>query len=83
VKPSGRYDRSPRRYAVALGCEVTHARDFIYADGLDVSGGPATPIGVSCRLCPRTDCDQRAFPPADRVIRIVPDRRDIVPYLIG
>ena len=83
VKPSGRYDRSPRRYAVALGCEVTHARDFVYADGLDVERGPATPIGVSCRLCPRTGCDQRAFPPADRAIRIVPERRDIVPYLIG
>jgi predicted transcriptional regulator len=36
VKPSGSYDRSPRRYAVALGCEVDHAREFIYADGLDL-----------------------------------------------
>lgn len=83
VKPSGRYDRMPRRYAVALGCEAAHARDFIYADGLDFERGRATPIGVSCRLCPRTDCDQRAFPPADRAIRIVPERRDVVPYLIG
>ncbi|MFD1611240.1 short-chain fatty acyl-CoA regulator family protein [Sphingomonas tabacisoli] len=83
VKPSGRYDRSPRRYAVALGCEAAHARDFIYADGLDVERARATPIGVSCRLCPRPDCDQRAFPPADRAIRIAPDRRDVVPYSIG
>lgn len=83
VKPSGRYDRNPRRYAVALGCEAAHARDFIYADGLDVAGGRVTPIGVSCRLCPRPDCDQRAFPPADRAIRIVPDHRDVVPYVIG
>ena len=21
------------------------------------------PVGVSCRLCERTDCEQRAFPP--------------------
>ncbi|MBS0504807.1 MAG: DUF2083 domain-containing protein [Proteobacteria bacterium] len=83
VKPSGRYDRAPRRYAVALGCEAAHARDFIYADGLDIERGRAAPIGVSCRLCPRPDCDQRAFPPADRAIRIVPDRRDVVPYIIG
>lgn len=81
VKPSGSYARTPRRYAVALGCEVQHAGDFIYADGLDVAGG-ATPIGISCRLCPRTDCDQRAFPPADRAIRIDPDRRDVVPYRV-
>ncbi|WP_238475446.1 helix-turn-helix domain-containing protein [Sphingomonas cavernae] len=82
VKPSGSYARTPRRYAVALGCEVEHARDFIYADGLDLAGA-ATPIGISCRLCPRPDCDQRAFPPADRAIRIDPDRRDVVPYRVA
>lgn len=81
VKPSGSYDRSPRRYAVALGCEIDHAREFIYADGLDLaSERAATKIGVSCRLCPRPDCDQRAFPPSDREIIVDPDRRSIVPY---
>lgn len=81
VKPSGSYARAPRRYAVALGCEVEHAREFIYADGLDfTSPAAATKIGVSCRLCPRGDCDQRAFPPSDRPIMVDPDRRDIVPY---
>lgn len=83
VKPSGSYARAPRRYAVALGCEIEHARDFIYADGLDVTSQTgATPIGISCRLCPRVDCDQRAFPPADRAILIDPDRRDVVPYQV-
>ncbi len=81
VKPSGSYTRAPRRYAVALGCEVEHAREFIYADGLDfTSPAAATKIGVSCRLCPRQDCDQRAFPPSDRPIMVDPDRRNIVPY---
>lgn len=81
VKPSGSYDRTPRRYAVALGCEVNFARDFIYADGLDLDSSlAATPIGISCRLCPRTDCDQRAFPPSDREIVVDPDRRTVVPY---
>ena len=84
VKPSGSYERSPRRYAVALGCEAEHAREFIYADGLDLaSDRAATKIGISCRLCPRPDCDQRAFPPSDREIIVDPDRRDIVPYRIG
>ncbi|PTQ10735.1 XRE family transcriptional regulator [Sphingomonas oleivorans] len=83
VKPSGSYARAPRRYAVALGCEVEQARDFIYADGLDVANASAaTPIGISCRLCPRADCDQRAFPPADRAIAIDPDLRDVVPYRV-
>lgn len=81
VKPSGSYDRAPRRYAVALGCEVDHAREFIYADGLDLtSERGATRIGISCRICPRPDCDQRAFPPSDRDILVDPDHRDVVPY---
>ena len=83
VKPSGSYDRSPRRYAVALGCEAEHAREFIYADGLDLaSGRTATKIGISCRLCARPDCDQRAFPPSDRDILVDPDRRGVVPYRV-
>jgi hypothetical protein len=79
VKPSASYDRPPRRYAVALGCEEIHASDFVYADGLR-TGGIATPIGTSCRICPRGDCDQRAFPPAASEIRIDPDIRAPVPY---
>lgn len=84
VKPSGRYDRSPRRYAVALGCEEVHAGEFIYADGLDLRpASAATRIGISCRICPRSDCDQRAFPPSDRAISVDPDSRGVVPYRVG
>ncbi len=79
VKSSGSYARPPRRYAVALGCEVEHATDFIYADGLQVDG-TATPIGISCRICPRNECEQRAFPPAGSEIHLDPDRRGAVPY---
>lgn len=79
VKPSASYNRPPRRYAVALGCEELHASEFVYADGLR-PGGIATPIGTSCRICPRADCDQRAFPPAASEIRIDPDIRAPVPY---
>ena len=85
VKPSGRFARAPRRYAVVLGCEAVHAADFVYADALGVSHGLAgtpTPIGISCRLCPRSDCDQRAFPPTDRAIRVDPATRRVVPYSV-
>lgn len=81
VKPSGSFTRTPRRYAVTLGCEAEHAGDFVYADALDRSA-LATPIGISCRLCPRDDCDQRAFPPADRGIAVDPDVRGTVPYRV-
>jgi hypothetical protein len=83
VKPSGSYARAPRRFAVALGCEVEHAANFIYADGLQLHDeAAAAPIGVTCRLCPRQGCDQRAFPPTDRPIRVDPDNRQVVPYSI-
>lgn len=81
VKPSGRFTRAPRRFAVVLGCEASHAADFVYADAVDRRGA-ATPIGISCRLCPRADCDQRAFPPADRAIAVEPETRRIVPYRV-
>lgn len=81
VKTSGRFDRNPRRYAVALGCEARHASEFIYADTIDVtSTAAATPIGVSCRICPRSDCDQRAYPPSDQKIEVNLYRRGVVPY---
>lgn len=90
VKPSGRFARAPRRYAVVLGCETTHAADFVYADALGIlqggvshgQAGAPTPIGISCRLCPRSDCDQRAFPPTDRAIRVDPATRRVVPYSV-
>jgi XRE family transcriptional regulator, fatty acid utilization regulator len=79
VKPSGSFTRSPRRYAVTLGCEERHAAEFVYADELRPDG-PATPIGSSCRICPRQTCDQRAFPPAASIIEIDPNSRGVVPY---
>ena len=81
VKPSGSFTRAPRRYAVVLGCEADQAGDFVYADAID-RAAPPTPIGISCRLCPRSDCDQRAFPPADRAIRVDPAVRAVVPYQV-
>ena len=77
VKPSGNFNQLSRRYAVVLGCEIDHAGQFVYADHI---GDQATMIGVSCRICVRYDCSQRAFPPAGREILIDPNLRNIVPY---
>jgi predicted transcriptional regulator/DNA-binding XRE family transcriptional regulator len=49
--------------AIGLGCKVEHARRLVYADGVDLANERAiVPVGVTCRLCERTDCEQRAFP---------------------
>jgi predicted transcriptional regulator len=35
----------------------------VYADGIDLNKlDTAVDVGVTCRLCERSDCEQRAFP---------------------
>jgi hypothetical protein len=63
-KEGGGFHAPQTRLAIGLGCEIGHARDLVYADGVDLDNlEAAVPIGVTCRLCERTDCRQRAFPP--------------------
>ena len=50
--------------SIGLGCQIKYAKDFVYADGLNLSDKKSeSKIAVSCRVCDRLDCDQRAFPP--------------------
>ena len=83
TKPAGRFGAPVRRFAIALGCEVKHAGALVYADGLDLGQDRAfEPIGISCRICERTDCHQRSVPPLEKRISIHPERRDILPYTL-
>ena len=82
-KPGGAFGAPTRRYAICLGCEVRHAGDLVYADSLDVTNSAAfEPIGISCRICERTDCHQRSVPPLERRLTITPDERGILPYRV-
>ncbi len=82
-KPAGRFGAPIRRYAIALGCEVRHARDLVYMDGLDLAReGAFEPIGISCRICERKSCHQRAVPPLERHLSVDPDQRDVLPYTV-
>ncbi|HJU82807.1 MAG TPA: short-chain fatty acyl-CoA regulator family protein [Holophagaceae bacterium] len=70
--------------AVGLGCEVGFAKAMIYADGLDLANPDhAVPIGVSCRLCDRTDCEQRAFPSLQQPLKIQENLRLASFYAVG
>jgi predicted transcriptional regulator/DNA-binding XRE family transcriptional regulator len=83
-KPGGHFGAPVRRFAIALGCEVKHAPALVYADTLDLtSAGAFEPIGISCRICERTDCHQRSIPPLERRLTIRPDARGILPYEVG
>jgi predicted transcriptional regulator len=81
LKPSGSHLTPGRRYALGLGCEIQHAPSVIYSAGLELDG-PAALIGINCRICERTSCPQRAFPPLEASLRVLPDARHIVPYTI-
>ncbi|MBU0643013.1 MAG: DUF2083 domain-containing protein [Alphaproteobacteria bacterium] len=82
-KPGGAFHAPVRRYAIGLGCEVTHASEMVYADDLDVTKPAAfEPIGISCRICERRDCHQRSIPPLERRLTIDPNNRGTLPYRI-
>jgi predicted transcriptional regulator len=62
-KDSGGYHTQQPVQSIGLGCRVEHARELVYSDGIDLDNAQlATPVGVTCRLCERSDCEQRAFP---------------------
>lgn len=77
---AGGYGAPQAERAVALGCALDHAKDLIYARGLDLEGAAATPIGVTCRLCERPDCAARAHPPLRRRLVIDEHRRLAAPF---
>ncbi|NML76488.1 XRE family transcriptional regulator [Rhizobium sp. S-51] len=71
------------RYALALGCEISYADSFVYADDLDLSNRAAfDPIGISCRICERVKCSSRAVPPLKRRLVVDHSVRNATPYEI-
>ncbi len=81
-KPSGSYLAKDRRYVLGFGCELQYADDFVYSQGVDLTARPE-PIGVSCRICEREDCAQRAFPPVDKRLEVPANERAVVPFRVA
>lgn len=83
TKGSGGFRAVQPRYALALGCEISYADSFVYADDLDLDNRAAfEPIGISCRICERHNCPQRAVPPLKSKLSVDHDNRSILPYRI-
>ena len=81
TRTEGGYLMPQKTFSVGLGCEIHHAPSLVYSVGFDLEDKNASvPIGVSCRVCERTNCPQRAFPPIGRAIRINEHERDFLPY---
>jgi predicted transcriptional regulator/transcriptional regulator with XRE-family HTH domain len=80
-KDSGGYHAQHPVQAIGLGCQVEHARALVYSDGIDLDN-PDTciPVGVTCRLCERTDCEQRALPSIKVPLRVDENVRGVSLY---
>ncbi|AJK67908.1 putative HTH-type transcriptional regulator [Corynebacterium marinum DSM 44953] len=77
----GRFGDTGKLFAIGLGCEARHADRTVYAEGLNLEDlSSATPIGAGCRVCPRENCAQRAFPPIHEEITIDAHRSSVAPY---
>lgn len=77
----GGYDKPRVERAIALGCSAEHADKLVYTQGPSAPApDAATPIGITCRICHRTECTARSAPPIGR--QILPDdiRRTSAPF---
>jgi XRE family transcriptional regulator, fatty acid utilization regulator len=81
TKRRGGFGTLSKTFAIALGCDMRHASEVVYSQGLNLSDpSAATPIGIGCKVCDRPDCTQRAFPPIGRPLMIDERRSLFAPY---
>ena len=69
----------PPTHVVAMGCDIDHAGNLVYADGIELERA-AVAIGLSCRLCDRQGCRSRAFPPLEHRLALDPTFGSDSPY---
>lgn len=80
-RDSGGWHAQQPVLALGLGCRLEHAAALVYADGIDLAEPRlVTPVGVTCRLCERTACEQRALPSLKVPLRVDPNYRGLSLY---
>ncbi|MGH7078202.1 MAG: short-chain fatty acyl-CoA regulator family protein, partial [Acetobacteraceae bacterium] len=77
--PASRWGEPRPTHVIAMGCDLAHAGEVVYADGIDLRTARVG-IGLSCRLCERPDCRSRAFPPLEHRLALDPLTRSASPY---
>lgn len=77
----GGHGAPSKKFAIGLGCDLLHAERLVYSQGLSLND-PATRtlIGSGCKVCERTRCPQRAFPPLAKILVIDERRSSFAPY---
>ena len=79
--PRGGLPTRVGQQSIGLGCGLHLAKEIVYSDGLNLDDPQiVTPIGVSCRSCPRSDCNDRAMPSLSQKLVIDENRRGLSTY---
>ena len=78
---SGPSDQPALLHSIAVGCDWSHASKIVHADGLE--NAQPIEVGISCRLCERADCAQRAFPPLRRKLSLDMHQLRASPFEFG
>jgi len=82
-KDAGGYHHQRGFQAIGIGCRVEHARELVYADGIDLENPDIVePVGVTCRLCERADCAQRVLPSVHQPLHVDPKVRGVNLYTV-
>jgi predicted transcriptional regulator/transcriptional regulator with XRE-family HTH domain len=80
-KDAGGYHAQQPVQSIGLGCQIEYAPQLVYADGVKLdSRDSLVPVGVTCRLCERTDCEQRAVPSLKVPLHIDENQRGMSLY---
>ena len=79
----GGYRAPTAVHAIGLGCRIDYAQHLTYADGIDLDTDDQVEIGVTCRLCDRPDCTERAFPALQSPLKIDPNVRMPSFYMVS
>lgn len=80
-RPAYSMDTQERRLAISLGCEIRHAQKLIYTSRTPIPADDEySKIGISCQLCSRVNCAQRAHDPLVIELKTDPTRRGETRY---
>ncbi len=84
VRPGAGHALPGQQLVVAIGCQLSHANRLVYGAGLDPERpSGVTPIGINCRLCERSDCSARAYPPPGRRLIVDENQQGLSPYFFA
>ena len=80
----GGFGAARKTFSIGLGCDVRHAERLVYSKGLNLTDREGfTPIGAGCKVCPRANCPQRAFPTIGKALVIDENQARFAPYPVN